>query len=183
GINRGVLGWTTQMDWAITNARGKGVRESVYRMTMAAVVITMTKQNAISDPESGVNTALFSAAVTKPPPLPRPVSCINISRETIFEINGGPRIKSWVDSMRASSPTHHMSTSLYEDKTSWMVEHPSAVDRFEDIISVSKGKQIVMFLDYDGTLSPIVDDPDQAFMYTILYNWQSCTMLEAMGWI
>lgn len=26
------------------------------------------------------------------------------------------------------------------------------------------GKKIVMFLDYDGTLSPIVDDPDQAFM-------------------
>lgn len=44
------------------------------------------------------------------------------------------------------------------------VHHPSAVDMFEDIISVSKGKKIVMFLDYDGTLSPIVDDPDQAFM-------------------
>nr|CAD1826363.1 unnamed protein product [Ananas comosus var. bracteatus] len=27
-----------------------------------------------------------------------------------------------------------------------------------------EGKQIVMFLDYDGTLSPIVDDPDSAFM-------------------
>ncbi|KAK4353100.1 hypothetical protein RND71_028618 [Anisodus tanguticus] len=44
------------------------------------------------------------------------------------------------------------------------VHHPSALDMFEDIISASKGKQIVMFLDYDGTLSPIVDDPDQAFM-------------------
>lgn len=28
----------------------------------------------------------------------------------------------------------------------------------------STGKQIVVFLDYDGTLSPIVEDPDQAFM-------------------
>ena len=35
---------------------------------------------------------------------------------------------------------------------------------FEQIISASKGKQIVMFLDYDGTLSPIVEDPDRAFM-------------------
>jgi hypothetical protein len=35
---------------------------------------------------------------------------------------------------------------------------------FEQIIDASKGKQIVMFLDYDGTLSPIVDDPDKAFM-------------------
>ena len=25
-------------------------------------------------------------------------------------------------------------------------------------------KKIVVFLDYDGTLSPIVDDPDRAFM-------------------
>jgi trehalose 6-phosphate phosphatase len=26
------------------------------------------------------------------------------------------------------------------------------------------GKRIVMFMDYDGTLSPIVTDPDMAFM-------------------
>lgn len=31
-------------------------------------------------------------------------------------------------------------------------------------MDASKGKQIVVFLDYDGTLSPIVDDPDRAFM-------------------
>lgn len=43
-------------------------------------------------------------------------------------------------------------------------EHPSALDMFEEILHVSEGKQIVMFLDYDGTLSPIVDDPDRAFM-------------------
>jgi trehalose 6-phosphate phosphatase len=35
---------------------------------------------------------------------------------------------------------------------------------FEQIMDASKGKQIVMFLDYDGTLSPIVDDPNRAFM-------------------
>lgn len=35
---------------------------------------------------------------------------------------------------------------------------------FEEITDASKGKKIVMFLDYDGTLSPIVDDPDRAFM-------------------
>ena len=28
----------------------------------------------------------------------------------------------------------------------------------------ARDKKIVMFLDYDGTLSPIVDDPDRAFM-------------------
>ncbi|CAI9116331.1 OLC1v1017446C1 [Oldenlandia corymbosa var. corymbosa] len=35
---------------------------------------------------------------------------------------------------------------------------------FDEIVMGSKGKQIVMFLDYDGTLSPIVDDPDRAFI-------------------
>lgn len=44
------------------------------------------------------------------------------------------------------------------------MHHPSALDMFEQIIKASKGKNIVMFLDYDGTLSPIVDDPDSAFM-------------------
>jgi hypothetical protein len=44
------------------------------------------------------------------------------------------------------------------------VRHPSALDMFPQIIDAAKGKQIVMFLDYDGTLSPIVDDPDRAFM-------------------
>lgn len=42
--------------------------------------------------------------------------------------------------------------------------HPSALDNFEELMSIAKGKQIVVFLDYDGTLSPIVDDPDQAYM-------------------
>lgn len=42
--------------------------------------------------------------------------------------------------------------------------YPSALGMFEQIIKASNGKQIVMFLDYDGTLSPIVEDPDRAFM-------------------
>lgn len=41
---------------------------------------------------------------------------------------------------------------------------------FDQIIDASKGKQIVMFLDYDGTLSPIVDDPDRAFMSDAVRN-------------
>lgn len=36
--------------------------------------------------------------------------------------------------------------------------------QFEPLLAAAKGKQIVMFLDYDGTLSPIVEDPDRAVM-------------------
>jgi len=44
------------------------------------------------------------------------------------------------------------------------VKHPSALGMFDQVVAASKGKQIVVFLDYDGTLSPIVDDPDAAYM-------------------
>ena len=43
-------------------------------------------------------------------------------------------------------------------------KHPSALEYFEAVLAAAKGKQIVMFLDYDGTLSPIVEDPDSAVM-------------------
>jgi trehalose 6-phosphate phosphatase len=42
--------------------------------------------------------------------------------------------------------------------------HPSALDRFDALAAAAKGKQIAVFLDYDGTLSPIVEDPDRAVM-------------------
>jgi hypothetical protein len=43
-------------------------------------------------------------------------------------------------------------------------KNPSALGNFEQIASASQGKKIVMFIDYDGTLSPIVADPDAAYM-------------------
>ncbi|KAI4317248.1 hypothetical protein L6164_025136 [Bauhinia variegata] len=141
----------------------------------------MTQQNVVvSDPKSGINMAItvavsnssiFTTSVQKPPAAQG--GYISISRKKFLknlEINGlgGARINAWVDSMRASSPTHVKSNStpsLADDHhSSWIVRHPSALDMFEEIIDASKGKQIVMFLDYDGTLSPIVEDPDRAFM-------------------
>ena len=41
---------------------------------------------------------------------------------------------------------------------------PSAIDHFNDLLKRAKGKEIVVFLDYDGTLAPIVSRPDMAFM-------------------
>jgi trehalose 6-phosphate phosphatase len=35
---------------------------------------------------------------------------------------------------------------------------------FEKFLKAAKGKQVAVFLDYDGTLSPTVEDPDQAYM-------------------
>ncbi|XP_076903476.1 trehalose-phosphate phosphatase B-like [Bidens hawaiensis] len=47
---------------------------------------------------------------------------------------------------------------------SWLKKHPSALEMFDEMIVTAKGKKIVVFLDYDGTLSNIVPNPDQAFM-------------------
>ncbi|KXG30780.2 hypothetical protein SORBI_3004G232900 [Sorghum bicolor] len=70
----------------------------------------------------------------------------------------------WVDAMRASSPTRSRAAADVDEFTAWMRKHPSALAKFEQIASASKGKKVVMFLDYDGTLSPIVADPDAAYM-------------------
>lgn len=44
------------------------------------------------------------------------------------------------------------------------LKYPSALKYFEKIMSEAKKKKIAIFSDYDGTLSPIVDDPDRAIM-------------------
>ncbi|KAL6523705.1 hypothetical protein OROGR_017308 [Orobanche gracilis] len=141
----------------------------------------MTKQNVVVSDGSGMNMAItvavsgssvYTTAAQKPPPAPG-THYITLSKKKLLqnlEINGtgagGARINPWVDSMRASSPTHVKSDASISDENQsfWTMHHPSALDVFEQITNASKGKQIVMFLDYDGTLSPIVEDPDRAFM-------------------
>ncbi|CAI9753152.1 unnamed protein product [Fraxinus pennsylvanica] len=122
----------------------------------------MTNQKNVAIKVAVSNSSLFTRAAKK-----LRGSVITISKKKPLQNldnNGGSRINGWVDSMRASSPSHIKSSAHSEDLNSWIVHHPSALDMFEEITNASKGKQIVMFLDYDGTLSPIVDDPDRAFM-------------------
>ncbi|XP_038994756.1 probable trehalose-phosphate phosphatase I [Hibiscus syriacus] len=111
---------------------------------------------------AGQNVASDTKSAQKPP------AFLSISRNRLLqnlEINEGARVNAWVDAMRASSSIHIKSTlSIADHEGSWNLDHPSALEMFEQIIDASKGKQIVMFLDYDGTLSPIVPDPDRAFM-------------------
>ncbi|XP_062227559.1 probable trehalose-phosphate phosphatase 4 [Phragmites australis] len=66
-----------------------------------------------------------------------------------------------VESIRASSPTCSPTVDEY---AAWTRKHPSALGSFDQIAAAAKGKKIIMFMDYDGTLSPIVTDPDMAFM-------------------
>ncbi|OAY48149.1 trehalose-phosphate phosphatase A [Manihot esculenta] len=84
------------------------------------------------------------------------------------------RSSSWVDTMKSSSPPHKKMTKDLSNEISfadtdvayrtWTLKYPSALTSFEQIANFAKGKRIALFLDYDGTLSPIVDNPDCAFM-------------------
>ncbi|KAH1256727.1 putative trehalose-phosphate phosphatase J [Glycine max] len=49
---------------------------------------------------------------------------------------------------------HHLTLLLFHH--SLHLYHPSALNTFEQIVYSAIGKQIVVFLDYDGTLSPIM---------------------------
>ncbi|XP_074319588.1 putative trehalose-phosphate phosphatase F [Silene latifolia] len=87
------------------------------------------------------------------------------------------RTASWLDAMRSSSPppkklAFSANAELCELESSdvdvayhtWMLNYPSALNSFEQIAEFANGKRLALFLDYDGTLSPIVDNPDMAFM-------------------
>ncbi|KAJ4701307.1 Trehalose 6-phosphate phosphatase [Melia azedarach] len=142
----------------------------------------MTNQNAVaSDRKSAIgvkitvtlsNSSFFSRAATKALPAPVRGGYITISRKKVArkpsDTEGGKKVNAWVDSMRDSSPTRVKSSASLsetaEHQTSWITRHPSALGNFGEIMNATKGKKIVMFLDYDGTLAPIVQDPDRAFM-------------------
>ncbi|XP_074560608.1 putative trehalose-phosphate phosphatase F [Curcuma longa] len=78
-----------------------------------------------------------------------------------------------LDAMIVSSPHKKLnkdtiSESQLDDNDAayqtWMLKYPSALNSFHLITSYAKCKTVALFLDYDGTLSPIVDNPDHAFM-------------------
>ncbi|XP_023636766.1 probable trehalose-phosphate phosphatase F isoform X1 [Capsella rubella] len=83
------------------------------------------------------------------------------------------RSNGWLDAMISSSPPRkklvkdfNVEVAPEDDfaQRAWMVKYPSAISSFGHIAAQAKKKKIAVFLDYDGTLSPIVDDPDRAIM-------------------
>ncbi|KAJ0241504.1 Trehalose-phosphate phosphatase B [Hirschfeldia incana] len=142
----------------------------------------MMNQNVIvSDRKPVLGSKTINVSVSNSPLFSSPPTYFTFPRRKFLELLeaadkssnknniGACKIASWVDSMRDSSPTRlrsscHDSVSDNEHKTPWTVRFPSALNMFDEIVNAAKGKQIVMFLDYDGTLSPIVEDPDKAYI-------------------
>jgi trehalose 6-phosphate phosphatase len=131
-------------------------------------------QTTVVVPEVGMTAATPTACPCPGSlfPYPPPRAGMAVSRKCLRAAQaelGAGMLSGLVESMRASSPTHAraaaaLAAGVDDEHAAWMARHPSALGKFEEIVAASKGKQIVMFLDYDGTLSPIVDDPDAAFM-------------------
>ncbi|KAE8818903.1 Trehalose-phosphate phosphatase [Hordeum vulgare] len=135
-------------------------------------------QTSVVVSEVGITATAATATATACPcpgslfPYPPPRAGMAVSRKCLRAAQaelGAGMLSGLVESMRASSPTHAraaaaLAAGVDDEHAAWMSRHPSALAKFEEIVAASKGKQIVMFLDYDGTLSPIVDDPDAAFM-------------------
>ncbi|KAK1376392.1 hypothetical protein POM88_032585 [Heracleum sosnowskyi] len=82
----------------------------------------------------------------------------------------------WLESMKSSSPPKKKilkdpGLDVASDDNdyayhSWLLSYPSALRSFDKITDFASNKKIAIFLDYDGTLSPIVDDPDCAYLST-----------------
>ncbi|KAG6504795.1 hypothetical protein ZIOFF_037142 [Zingiber officinale] len=133
------------------------------------IPLLMTKQNVVPvEAVAAITVARSSPLFPYTPPL-----ALRKKFLPQIELEGGKTGSWWLDSMRASSPTHAKATAaaagpivdaVLDDLSDLTMRRPSALSKFDQIVSSSNGKQIVMFLDYDGTLSPIVDDPDSAFM-------------------
>lgn len=63
-----------------------------------------------------------------------------------------------------------MNLFIYLPSSVTQMKHPSALDKFKHMMSLAKGRKIVVFLDYDGTLSNIVPNPEEAFMTNKVRN-------------
>lgn len=127
----------------------------------------MSDHVAKSQPVSALPSNPIPSSVT-----PKSLSCSSpsvtyISRRTLVEVADG------LLGVMTPSPTH-MKPSVNSDSDgpsdevsaykAWLATCPSALSSFNQIIGSAQGKKIALFLDYDGTLSPIVSDPDKAFM-------------------
>lgn len=94
------------------------------------------------------------------------LSVTYISRRKLAEVVDG--LLGVMTLSTRKQPYVHSGCDISSDKVSgnntWLKKCPSALASFDQIIARTQGKKIALFLDYDGTLSPIVNDPEKAFM-------------------
>uniref|UniRef100_A0ACD5UCU1 Uncharacterized protein n=2 Tax=Avena sativa TaxID=4498 RepID=A0ACD5UCU1_AVESA len=91
------------------------------------------------------------------------LSVTYITRPKLVEVVGG-LVGVTKLSSTCAIPYKHSASDEVAANNAWLAKLPSALASFDQIIASAQGKKIALFLDYDGTLSPIVNDPEKAFM-------------------
>ncbi|MQM15076.1 hypothetical protein Taro_048013 [Colocasia esculenta] len=140
----------------------------------------MTKQRVTTAEAVPPAAAARNSSPVYPCTRPRSAPVLPLGKKLLKQLEASAAgtssgiVSTWVEALRASSPQparpppplvpSAANAGADNRRSTWMMEHPSALGMFDEIANLSEGKQIVMFLDYDGTLSPIVDDPERAFM-------------------
>lgn len=130
----------------------------------------LTDPSPLNKSRLGIHSSLFPYSQSGPS---FSTSVLSIPRKKPAKLDD-VRSNGWLDAMESSSPPRkkilkEVNIDVSSDDAdvtylSWMIKYPSALNCFQQIMRQARNKQIVIFLDYDGTLSPIVDDPDRAFM-------------------
>ena len=82
--------------------------------------------------------------------------------EPLFANRSLPTQHDGNQSAASAQPHSHQRQLKHHRPASSSSSKPHALQSFDTIASTLKGKQLAIFLDYDGTLTPIVSDPSQA---------------------
>ncbi|TVU31750.1 hypothetical protein EJB05_23448 [Eragrostis curvula] len=130
------------------------IADPLPTLVLPSAVMTFTTPTSFPSPGLYLNTS------SKKKPLPGKIEEV--------------RASGWLDLMMASSPTRKRQIKDVVNDVqaddhdlqycNWMVDYPSALTSFEAITDFAGSKRLALFLDYDGTLSPIVDNPANAIM-------------------
>ncbi|CAA0842298.1 Probable trehalose-phosphate phosphatase G [Striga hermonthica] len=132
----------------------------------------LTDPASLNKSRLGIRSGLLPCSQSGGPSFPKSIP--TVPRKKSVKL-GDVRYNGWLDSMKSSSPPRKKilkdfngAESVSDDAEiaylSWTIKYPSALGSFQRIVDRAKNGKLVVFLDYDGTLSPIVDDPDRAFM-------------------
>ncbi|CAL5020477.1 unnamed protein product [Urochloa decumbens] len=141
-------------------------------MDMSTSSPVVTDSLSISPPLLGSLTSNLMPFSVMSGSCSSPGMSVSASRRKIEEV----LVNGLLDAMKSSSPRKKYNLAFGQDNSpdedpaysAWMSKCPSALTSFKQIVANAQGRKIAVFLDYDGTLSPIVDDPDKAFMSPVM---------------
>lgn len=165
--NSPLLSYSSLSPYSLSSTSGSSVPRSqrIVLSNTTSDVLTDPSEVALSDSPMSVPASPLLSFSLPSRYSPSSTSDSSVARAQRLVLPNRVDVENHVNglihAMRASSPTHARQKKAYH---AWTEKHPSALTMFDKVMDASKGKQIVVFLDYDGTLSPIVDNPDRAYM-------------------